>query len=172
MGRYSYSQPSEDEPLFGNNDDNDYSETEDLIRRDQAELSLERCSQVHYPPQPEVEFGFPQVCYCGAHPVLATSNTRNDQGRRYYTCANKDDGDCHIFKWWDDAVMDEMRARDVHVFQLAEKVESLTLLTDYDTEEKLRNLEKMVGDMAKDKSCMMKGFECFVIGIVVLFVLE
>ncbi|KAF3486796.1 hypothetical protein F2Q69_00053186 [Brassica cretica] len=45
MGRYSYSQPSEDEPLFGNNDDSDYSETEDLIRRDQAELSLERCSQ-------------------------------------------------------------------------------------------------------------------------------
>ncbi|XP_013597130.1 PREDICTED: uncharacterized protein LOC106305295 [Brassica oleracea var. oleracea] len=80
MGRYSYSQPSEDEPLFGNNDDSDYSETEDLIRRDQAELSLERCSQVHYPLQPEVEFGFPQVCYCGAHPVLATSNTRNDQG--------------------------------------------------------------------------------------------
>ncbi|KAG2266244.1 hypothetical protein Bca52824_073323 [Brassica carinata] len=75
-----YSQPSEDEPLFGNNDDSDYSETEDLIRRDQAELSLERCSQVHYPLQPEVEFGFPQVCYCGAHPVLATSNTRNDQG--------------------------------------------------------------------------------------------
>ena len=83
MGRYSYSQPSEDEPLFGNNDDSDYSETEDLIRRDQAELSLERCSQVHYPPQPEVEFGFPQVCYCGAHPVLATSNSRNDQGMYY-----------------------------------------------------------------------------------------
>ena len=67
-------------------------------------------------------------------------------------------------------VMDEMRARDIHVFQLAEKVESLTILTDYDTEEKLRNVEKKVGDMAKDKSCMMKGFECFVIGIVVLVV--
>ena len=86
MGRYSYSQPSEDEPLFGNNDDSGYSETEDLIRRDQAELSLERSSQVHYPPQPEVEFGFPQVCYCGAHPVLATSNSRNDQGMYYGSC--------------------------------------------------------------------------------------
>ncbi|KAG5391921.1 hypothetical protein IGI04_021884 [Brassica rapa subsp. trilocularis] len=121
MGRYSYSQPSEDETLFGNNDDSDYSDTEDLIRRDQAELSLERCSPVHYPPQPEVEFGFPQVCYCGAQPVLATSNTRNDQA-------------------------------------------------DYDTEEKLRKLEKIVGDMAKEKSCMIKGFEWFVIGIVVLVV--
>ena len=66
--------------------------------------------------------------------------------------------------------MDEMRARDVHVFQLAEKVESLTVLADYDTEEKLQKLEKIVGDMAKEKSCMIKGFECFVIGIVVLVV--
>ncbi|WZZ84765.1 hypothetical protein YC2023_113344 [Brassica napus] len=106
MGRYSYSQPSEDEPLFGNNDDSGYSETEDLIRRDQAELSLEH----------------------------------------------------------------EMRARDIHVFQLSEKVDSLTLLPDYDTEEKLRKLEKMVGDLAKEKSCMIKGFECFVIVIVVLVV--
>ncbi|KAG2254087.1 hypothetical protein Bca52824_084223 [Brassica carinata] len=75
-----YTQPSDDEDLFGNNDDSDYSETDDLIRRDQAELSLECSSQVHYPPQPEVDFGFLQVCYCGAKPLLATSNTRQDQG--------------------------------------------------------------------------------------------
>jgi len=66
--------------------------------------------------------------------------------------------------------MDEMRARDIHVFQLSEKVDSLPLLPDYDTEEKLRKLEKMVGDLAKEKSCMIKGFECFVIVIVVLVV--
>ncbi|KAF2579262.1 hypothetical protein F2Q70_00009819 [Brassica cretica] len=159
-----------DEELFGNNDDSDYSETDDLIRRDQAELSLERSSQVHYPPQPEVEFGFLQVCYCGAKPLLATSNTRQDQGRRYYTCAKKDDGQCHVYKWWDEALMEEMRARDIHVLQLGEKVESLTLLTDYDTEQKIRNLEKIVGDMAKEKSSFSYGFECFVIGIVVLVV--
>ncbi|KAL0742993.1 hypothetical protein Bca4012_084506 [Brassica carinata] len=69
--------PSESEDLFGNNNDNDYSETEDLIRRDQAELSLERRSQVQYPPQLEVEFGFPQVCYCGATPQLRNSRIEN-----------------------------------------------------------------------------------------------
>ncbi|KAG2306478.1 hypothetical protein Bca52824_026226 [Brassica carinata] len=74
---YSYTQPSESEDLFGNNNDNDYSETEDLIRRDQAELSLERRSQVQYPPQLEVEFGFPQVCYCGATPQLRNSRIEN-----------------------------------------------------------------------------------------------
>ena len=77
---YSYSQPSQSDDIFGNSDDGGYSKTEDLIRRDQAEISLHARSQVQYPPQPEVEFGFPQTCYCGATPLLATSTTRNDPG--------------------------------------------------------------------------------------------
>uniref|UniRef100_A0A0D3BLV7 GRF-type domain-containing protein n=1 Tax=Brassica oleracea var. oleracea TaxID=109376 RepID=A0A0D3BLV7_BRAOL len=140
-----------------------------MISYDVTKLSY-AWNVVHYPPQPEVKFGFPQVCYCGTKPLLATSNTRQDQGRRYYTCAKKDDGECYVYKWWDEALMEEMRARDIHVLQLGEKVESLTLLTDYDTEQKIRNLEKIVGDMAKEKSSFSYGFECFVIGIVVLVV--
>ncbi|KAG5388615.1 hypothetical protein IGI04_030156 [Brassica rapa subsp. trilocularis] len=107
---YSYSQPSQSDDLFGNSDDGGYSETEDLIRRDQAELQARS-----------------QTCYCGATPLLATATTRNDPGRRYYTCENVDDGECHVWKWWDVAVMEEMRARDRHVLQLAEKVENLSL---------------------------------------------
>ena len=72
---YSYSQPSEDEDLFGNSVDSGYSETDELIRRDKAD------SPVQYPPQPEVEFGFLQICYCGAQPLVATSNSRNDPGK-------------------------------------------------------------------------------------------
>ncbi|XP_056843716.1 uncharacterized protein LOC108837760 [Raphanus sativus] len=79
MGLHSYSQPSESEDIFGNDSHSGYSETEDLIRRDQAELSLSR-EAVVYPPQPEVEFGFPQSCYCGGQPHLATSTSRNDPG--------------------------------------------------------------------------------------------
>uniref|UniRef100_A0A0D3CMD3 GRF-type domain-containing protein n=1 Tax=Brassica oleracea var. oleracea TaxID=109376 RepID=A0A0D3CMD3_BRAOL len=105
-------------------------------------------SRVEYPPQPEVEFGFPQTCYCGAKPVLATSNRYGlDPGRRYYTCANVGDGECHVWKWWDNAVMEEMRARDQHVLQLAEKVDNLTLLSDYETEQKVLRLEKIVSDL-------------------------
>lgn len=36
---YSYSQPSQSEDYYGNSVDCPYSETEDLIRQDQAELS-------------------------------------------------------------------------------------------------------------------------------------
>ena len=75
---YSYSQPSESEDYGGNSVDSGFSETEDLIRRDQAEISYNARSPVQYPPQPEVDSGFPQTCYCGAQPLLATSNSRND----------------------------------------------------------------------------------------------
>ncbi|WZZ34121.1 hypothetical protein YC2023_017522 [Brassica napus] len=165
---YSYSQPSESEDLFGNDVDSGDSEMDALIRRDQAEISLQRRSPVQYPPQPEVEFGFPQRCYCGAQPVLATSDSRwNDIGRRYYTCVNVNDGECHVWKWWDEAVMEEMRARDIHVLLLSEKVDSLALSSAYETEQKLAILEKMVCDLAKDKSKFSYGFEFF-LGVMVL----
>ena len=77
---YSYSQPSESEDLFCNSVSSGFIETNDLIRRDQAKISLQARSSVQYPPQPEVEFGFPQICYCGAQPLLATSTGRNNPG--------------------------------------------------------------------------------------------
>ncbi|KAJ4901698.1 hypothetical protein Rs2_15649 [Raphanus sativus] len=157
MGHYSYTQPSELEDFGGNySSDTDDREVEDLIRRDQAELDYNYAAMVQYPPQPDVEFGFPHTCYCGGRSKLAASRTVNDPGRRYYTCDNVNDGDCHVHKWWDEAVMEEMRARDTHTLQLAEKIDYLTFLNDYDpqlnqfkesqneTEQKLVRLEKIV----------------------------
>ncbi|CAN6828102.1 unnamed protein product, partial [Brassica oleracea] len=107
---------------YGGNDSShtEDCEVEDLIRRDQAELNYNYAAMVQYPPQPEVEFGFPQTCYCGGRPKLATSHTVNDPGRRYYTCDYVNDGDCHVHIWWDEAVMEAMRARDTHTLQLSE----------------------------------------------------
>ena len=167
----SYSQPSESEEYGGETADSSYSETEDLIRRDRAEISYNYGASAQYPPQPEVEFGFPQTCYCGSQPVLATSYTRNDLVRRYYICDNVDDGECHVWKWWDVAVMEEMRARDRHTLQLAEKVETLTLLTDYESEQKVVRLEKIVSELAKKNTRFTNGFEYFVAGMVLVLVL-
>ncbi|KAG2304761.1 hypothetical protein Bca52824_033412 [Brassica carinata] len=50
---YSYSQPSESEEYGGYTVDSGYSETEDLIRQDQAEISYNNGTPVQYPPQPE-----------------------------------------------------------------------------------------------------------------------
>ena len=181
---YSYTQPSDSEEYGGNTADSGYSETEDLIRQDQAEIDTQR-APVQYPPQPEVEFGFPQTCYCGARPLLATSQSRNDPGRLYYTCANVADGDCHVWKWWDVAVMEEMRARDTHTLQLAEKVDYLAGMSDYrtelnkikdlqyETEQKMVRVEKLVSELGNKKSTSTNGFgfEYFVGVIVIVFVL-
>ncbi|CAH8311762.1 unnamed protein product [Eruca vesicaria subsp. sativa] len=125
---------------------------EEHIRQAELRYSEGHIHQAHvvqYSPQPEVEFGFPQTCYCGARPFLATSNTRSNPGRRFYTCANVDDDDCHVWKWWDVAVMKEMGAMDRHVLQLAEKVDTLTYVNDLDTEQKLLELEKQVGALLR-----------------------
>ncbi|KAG2265104.1 hypothetical protein Bca52824_072183 [Brassica carinata] len=83
---YSYSQPSQDETFGGAETDSEYNEIQSLIQQDQAQLhealihqqeALIQQDQAHafvYPPQPEVEFGFPQICYCGSEPKIATSS--------------------------------------------------------------------------------------------------
>uniref|UniRef100_A0A0D3API2 Myb-like domain-containing protein n=1 Tax=Brassica oleracea var. oleracea TaxID=109376 RepID=A0A0D3API2_BRAOL len=146
MGRrYSYSQPSDSEEYGGEIADIGYISTEELIRRDQAELSIN----------------------------YSTSYTKNDLGRRYYTCEQVDEGECHVWKWWDVAVMEEMRARDRHILQLAEKVDSLTFLSDFEIEQKLVRLEKLVCDLAKKRSSFINGFEVFVgVMIIVLVFIE
>ncbi|KAF3602449.1 hypothetical protein F2Q69_00034220 [Brassica cretica] len=118
LAQYSYSQPSHSSE-YG---------TEDLILRDQEELSLKYGDTAQYPPQyppqPEVEFGFPQVCYCGGAPKIATSYTRLDPGRRYYTYEHVDDGECHVWKWWDVAVMEEIEW--LHLKQRWQKINDYT----------------------------------------------
>ncbi|KAG2276039.1 hypothetical protein Bca52824_058594 [Brassica carinata] len=57
---YSYSLASESEDLFGHSVDSGFSETSDLIRRDQAELSLRACERLTT-LMTEVEFGFPDL---------------------------------------------------------------------------------------------------------------
>ncbi|KAF2589554.1 hypothetical protein F2Q70_00041586 [Brassica cretica] len=73
-----------------------------------AESSQNIAEPFQYPPQPEADDGIPKTCYCGGQPVVATSYTSKDPGIRYFTCDNADDGDCHVWKWWDVVVMEEM----------------------------------------------------------------
>ncbi|KAG2251316.1 hypothetical protein Bca52824_081452 [Brassica carinata] len=75
---------------------------------DEGESSYNIAEPVQYPPQHEADDGIPTTCYCGGEPVVATSYTPKDPGRRYFTCDNAGDGDCHVWKWWDVAVMKEM----------------------------------------------------------------
>ncbi|XP_013600898.1 PREDICTED: uncharacterized protein LOC106308295 isoform X1 [Brassica oleracea var. oleracea] len=173
---YSYTQPSLSEEYGDNSADSGYSQMEADILLDQTEIEAARRQ---YPPQPEVEFGFPKECYCGGEPLVATSYTRNDPGRRYYTCENIDDGDCHVWKWWDVAATEEIRALSRHCGQLSDKVDYLTCVSDYDTqlnqvkelhyeaEQKLVSLERIVCNLAKKNFRFGNGFQ-LVVGFMVV----
>ncbi|KAG2270576.1 hypothetical protein Bca52824_065131 [Brassica carinata] len=63
-------------------------QAEGELYADEAESGYNLAEMVHYPPQPEADDGIPTTCYCGGEPVVATSYTRKDPGRRYFTCDN------------------------------------------------------------------------------------
>ncbi|KAF3484523.1 hypothetical protein F2Q69_00055362 [Brassica cretica] len=105
MGQdYSYSQPSSSDEF----DITSLLQAEAELYADEAESSYNMAGPFQYLPQPGADDGILTTCYCGGEPVVATSYTSKDPGRRYFTCDNADDGDCHVWKWWDVAVMEEM----------------------------------------------------------------
>ncbi|XP_019089489.1 PREDICTED: uncharacterized protein LOC109128143 [Camelina sativa] len=169
---YSYSQPDSSDQAAIYSDDTEGREIAALIRMDEVESTRENDQAMQYPPQPEVEFGFPKVCYCGGQPLLSSS-----YNRRYFTCANVDDGEMHIHKWWDIAVMEEMGEMNKQCQVLSEKVDSLTIASDYDshinteTKQKIVMLEKVVLELRKSRNRFRNGTELiFVIAIVVCLI--
>ncbi|KAL0738190.1 hypothetical protein Bca4012_014400 [Brassica carinata] len=66
--------------------------------------------------------------------------------------------------------MEEMRARDRHTLELAEKVDSLTIMTDYETEQKVAKLELIVSELGNKNSRLNTRFDMVVGAVVVLVV--
>jgi len=159
MGQdYSYSQPSSSSEF----DMTSLLLAEAEAYADEAESSYRIEEPVQYPVQPEADEGIPTTCYCGAEPVVETSYTRRDPGRRYFSCVNVDDGDCHIWKWWDVAIMEEMR--DVQ--------RKIRLLKDqfFETDQKVAKLEKTVGLLRKKNSWVAKGV-CLLVMVITVMIL-
>ncbi|WZZ19814.1 hypothetical protein YC2023_121201 [Brassica napus] len=135
MGRYSYSQQSSSSASV---DITSLLEAEAQGYADEAQSSFDNGEPFQNQPQPEGDDGIPTICYCGSEPVVATAYTEKDPGRRYFTCNNVVDGATHIWKWWDDAVMEEMRDFQTEIRRLKEAVA--------EREQKLLLLEKTVYD--------------------------
>ncbi|KAL0726764.1 hypothetical protein Bca4012_022857 [Brassica carinata] len=53
--------------------------------------------------------GFPKRCPCGAATVVLTSKTKENPGRRFYRCGVVF-GENHLFKWADEAQLEEIEA--------------------------------------------------------------
>ncbi|KAF3579202.1 hypothetical protein DY000_02035976 [Brassica cretica] len=161
MGQYSYSQPSSS----SNSEDlTSLIEAEAEMYAAEAEISQWNAEAIHYEPSPEGDDGIPRTCYCGSEPVHRYSQTPKDPYRRYITCPNVDDGDCHVWKWWDVAVEEEMRDIQTELSEL--KVEA------NEREQKLLILEKGIGEFTKKKSgAKLMVFTIVLVGLVFLNVL-
>lgn len=159
MGQdYSYSQPSSSSEF----DMTSLLLAEAEAYADEAESSYPIEEPVQYPVQPEADEGIPTTCYCGAEPVVETSYTRRDPGRRYFSCVNVDDGDCHIWKWWDVAIMEEMRDFQRQIRLLKNQF--------FETDQKVAKLEKTVGLLRKKNSGVAKGV-CLLVMVITVMIL-
>ncbi|VVB13923.1 unnamed protein product [Arabis nemorensis] len=95
MGQYSYTQPSSSSI------------------RSESSTARHRAGRT---------FCFPNSCYCGLVPVIKTSTTAENSGRRFFGCHNHADGLYHIFKWWNEAIMDEFEEMKLVVEQQADLI--------------------------------------------------
>lgn len=152
MGRYSYSQPSSSEEY--DIDITSLLQAEADLYADEADSRDNIAEAVEYLPQPECDDGIPKTCYCGGEAVVETSYTSKDPGRRYFSCSNTDDGDCHVWKWWDVAVMEELRDQQRQLRELKDQA--------YESDEKLVKVEKFVGELTKKKTGIANGYPLLV----------
>ncbi|CAH2051600.1 unnamed protein product [Thlaspi arvense] len=77
------------------------------------------------------EDGILKECYFGARAIVDTCHSRMDPGRRFFMCPNVRDGDCHIRKWWDKGVMEELALIQSYYGLVAEMLEVVTFLEDF-----------------------------------------
>uniref|UniRef100_M4DW39 Zinc finger GRF-type domain-containing protein n=1 Tax=Brassica campestris TaxID=3711 RepID=M4DW39_BRACM len=114
-------------------------------------------------PSAEGDDGIPRTCYCGSEPVHGYSQTPKDPYRRYITCSNADDRDCHVWKWWDVAVEEELREFQRELNAVKGEANQ--------REQKLLRLEKQVSEFTKKKSGAKLMVFSLVLGLVLLIVL-
>lgn len=78
--------------------------------------------------------GIPRMCPCGALTILLTSKTKENPGRRFYRCGVVF-GENHLFKWADEALVEEIEA-------LAVKQSTI--------ENEINEVKDLILDMKKD----------------------
>uniref|UniRef100_A0A0D3DP37 No apical meristem-associated C-terminal domain-containing protein n=1 Tax=Brassica oleracea var. oleracea TaxID=109376 RepID=A0A0D3DP37_BRAOL len=117
-----------------------------------------------YPPEPEAGEGISRTCYCGSEVVVETSYTRKDPGSRYFSCNNVDDGDSHIWKWWDVAIQEELRETQTQLRMVKDQF--------FESDQKVAKLDKIVGVLTKKTSVinygLAKGVSVLVLVILVI----
>ncbi|XP_010445837.1 PREDICTED: uncharacterized protein At4g04775-like [Camelina sativa] len=101
--------------------------------------------------------GIPKLCWCGENIVEKTSRTNGNPFRRYFQCAyaatKKLENDDHVFKWVDEAMINEIEQLDFQVGVLEEEVRLLKMERNGSLERK--EINKTMGMVLVLSGCII-----------------
>ncbi|KAJ4884904.1 zinc ion binding [Raphanus sativus] len=78
-------------------------------------------------PNMKINGGIPSRCWCGKGIITYVSKTEENPYRRFFRCeiGLQRKKEKHLFKWVDEAIIDEIQRMDEHQTRIAEELEDL-----------------------------------------------
>ncbi|KAG2251695.1 hypothetical protein Bca4012_033037 [Brassica carinata] len=85
-------------------------------------------------------YGVPSRCWCGKGVVIFYSRTDENPYRRFYRCeiGSQRKNETHLFKWVDEALVDEFQKLDAEQGRITEAIEDLKTSMKETVEEEVR----------------------------------
>ncbi|KAH0852206.1 hypothetical protein HID58_094158, partial [Brassica napus] len=89
-------------------------------------------------------YGVPSRCWCGKGVVIFYSRTNDNPYRRFYRCeiGAQRKKESHLFKWVDDALLDEIRRVEAEQRRIVEEIEDLKSSITQTIEEEVKKQKK------------------------------
>ncbi|KAL0694845.1 hypothetical protein Bca4012_062025 [Brassica carinata] len=116
-------------------------------------------------------FGVPKKCWCGELMVTLTSNSGQNPHRRYLQCSfaaeNKLENDNHIFKWVDEALLNEVDTLSLKIARLEEVINEIASMSVFERSE-TQIMARVEDALAAENAKMKKTMIVVVIGSLTL----
>ncbi|KAG7609315.1 unnamed protein product [Arabidopsis thaliana] len=95
--------------------------------------------------------GVPSKCWCGEEIITFTSKTKENPYRRFYRCAiaMKRENEEHLFKWVDEALLDEIKMVNEKCKRVAENISDLRMNVMVNMELLNKNAKQMEEELIK-----------------------
>ncbi|AEE82424.2 zinc ion binding protein [Arabidopsis thaliana] len=95
--------------------------------------------------------GVPSKCWCGEEIITFTSKTKENPYRRFYRCAiaMKRENEEHLFKWVDEALLDEIKMVNEKCKRVVENISDLRMNVMANMELLNKNAKQMEEELIK-----------------------
>ncbi|KAG2287374.1 hypothetical protein Bca52824_046978 [Brassica carinata] len=101
--------------------------------------------------QTRTTVGIPSTCWCGANLTTFGAQTKDNLYRRFYGCeiAVKRQSEHHVFKWIDEAIIDEISIVDTKISQLQADFQSFKRTTTLRLQEHGKKIDESLLEMKR-----------------------